>query len=159
VKPIKSRSLTKRSGLVLRVLASAAFFLAVSRGVGWRWAVLVTALAVLVIALALRSKGPTEEGAVWSASADFLTRGHRFPGQLSLSDDKATWTPSRHSARRGAAGVRVTLATARVDFEAGSALLDVIVRVSPDDGSEPLLFLTHRSARLTHAARHLREPE
>ena len=88
-----------------------------------------------------------------------LSPGHRLPGQLSLSDDKAIWTPSHHSERHGAVVVGVSLAKAKIGFEAGSALLDVIIRLSPDDGTEPLLFLTHRSVRLRHAARHLRERE
>jgi hypothetical protein len=159
VKPVKSRSLSNRSALFLRLLASAAFFLAFSRGVGWRWAVLGTALAILLVSLTVRSRGPTADGAIWSASADFLTRGHRFPGQLSLSDDKAIWTPNLHSERHGAESIQVTLAKATIDFEAGSAFLDVTVRISPDDGTEPLLFLTHRSARLREAARHVRERE
>ena len=143
----------------MRLLALAAFSLVLSRAVGWRWAVLATVLAILVIPLALSSKGPTAEGAVWSASADFLTPGHRLPGQFSLSDDKAIWTPSHYSERHGAVVVGVSLAKAKISFEAGSALLDVIIRISPDDGTEPLLFLTHRSVRLRHAARHLRVRE
>lgn len=154
---IRPRSIADRFAILLRVVATAVFFLGLSRAVGWRWALLATVLAGAIIGVALRSKGAPAEGATWSASADLLRRGQRFPGQLSFSDEDAIWTPSSSSERRGVTAVRVPLDKSVVQLSAGSALLDVIVRITADGNAEPLEFLTHRSARLRAAARNLRD--
>ncbi len=142
-------------GMILQLLASLVLLLGLSLTVGWLWAVPAAAGAGMLIWLTFRSKGPTAEGATWSASADLLTDGHKFPGQLSLNGDEAIWTPSPYSERKGVVAVRVPLSTSNVDLSAGKALLDVIVRITAEGGVEPLRFLTHRSARLRKAARML----
>ncbi len=149
----KPRPLAGWLGMILQLLASLALLLGLSLTVGWPWALPAAAAAGLLIWLTFRPKGPTAEGATWSASADLLTDGHKFPGQLSLTSDEAIWTPSPYSERKGVVAVRAPLSTSMIDLSAGTALLDVIVRITADGGAEPLRFLTHRSARLRDAAR------
>jgi hypothetical protein len=152
VTSIRPRPVAGWFGMILQLLASVAFLLGLSRTVGWPWALLAVALGGLLIRVTHRSKGPTAEGATWSAGADLLMQRHKFPGQLSLTSEELIWIPSRYSERKGVVAVRVPLATSMINLSAGSALLDVIVRITADGGGKPLRFLTHRSARLREAA-------
>jgi hypothetical protein len=142
--------------LALGVAATGCFFGGLLVNGSPRLALASVAAAGLLVAVAFRRKAPRVDGAMWSASADLMRDGSRFPGELSLLSNAVVWMPSKFSRRRGLDGA-VRLAVdeqTELHFEAGPALLDVLVSVRSADG-QTVRFTTHRSPGLAEAIRRI----
>lgn len=115
---------------------------------------IVFLVACALVLFVLRNRAPSIAGAEWSGSANLLLEGRKYSGQLSLADGRAVWSPTDRSRHQGINEISVDVVwKSGLTFEAGQALLDVIVTVSASDGQ--YRFLTHRGLGLQRAIRHL----
>jgi hypothetical protein len=120
-----------------------------------RGLLIAAAVGLLLVPIVFRRKAPVVAGTLWTASADLMRGAAKFPGQLCLTRDSVEWTPSSYASRHGASELSVQLARGTsVSFEAGPALLDILVTVHLADG-EQTRFLTRRSPRLRRTIRQI----
>jgi hypothetical protein len=112
-------------------------------------AVLAVALGLGLAALTQRRKAAPVPNASWTAPADLLCQGRKYPGQLSVLGDALVWRPSRFSAKHGVDEVRID-SSCRARVDAGPALVDVVLTVTSPDGRH-ITILTRRSRRLASA--------
>jgi hypothetical protein len=121
--------------------------------IGFRFGLVAAAAAAvcggLLVVAARRRRASSEPGPIWTASADLMRGGGRWPGQLSVLPNEIVWAPSKSSIRRGLEGVRADK-THIVQLQDGIALTDVYLTLT-SPGREPLTLLTHRSRRLAAA--------
>jgi hypothetical protein len=147
----------RRSGrawfvLGLRVAAAAGIVAAFALQDVWRWSPLVIAGGIVPTLIAMRHKTPARLGAIWIGSANLLSHGRRYSGQLSLTADSVAWIPSSLSVRRGVAELNLSAASG-IDLKSGQALFDVVI-VHPAIGSE-VRFRTRKDPDLRRAVQAL----
>lgn len=119
-----------------------------------RWVLLACAGGLALLPLAWRRKAAVAPGAIFAASADYLPggwRGSRFPGQLSMTANALSWSPSGYSIAKEFRPLMLAIDDcAAIGWNAGPALLDVTVKVRWRDGHE-WVFVTHRRRGLRRA--------
>ena len=104
-----------------------------------------------------RRKAASAADSIWSSSADAICQRGRFPGQLSLTNDRIIWVPNQYSRRNEMHELSVPLdRPASVGLKRGSALLDIVVTARSATGEE-YRFITHGGNRLKRAIKQLEE--
>ena len=138
--------------IVLRLCGLAAFVAAFALRNGVGLGAACVGLGLLLVPLAWRRKAEILPGALYSASADLLTRPSRpWPGQLSITDHAVVWVPSAYSREHGQDRVQIDREEQpALRYERGPALLDLTLVVSTGDGVTRA-FRMHQSRALREA--------
>ena len=143
------RDVSTRVALAIKLLVGTGALVVAAVRYGVLGAALVVLLGLGLAALTQRRKAAAVPGALWTAPADLLLRGRRFPGQLSVLSDGIIWRPSKYSVQHGVDEVRTDSSrSARVN--GGPAVADVFLTLTSPDGTVST-FLTRWSPRLAKA--------